>query len=240
MERIYIAHDVDGTLVDTNREVYNRTSEAWKISYGSEYPFSYNDFCNVIRPEVIIIEDIFILSHALNSDTEFPDDLDNARDEYRSKKHTHTATNLFYAIREALMKNDKGEWLKEQPLYEGVPEMLKELKSMGIVSSVISSKNLEAIEKLLNYHGIIEHFDVIIHKDIGKRPEQFEIFKKLYSGKHFTYDDMSENLEVAERMGITPIAAPQGYDLDENLEGFEKAKPVEVPSTIKKLLKLKF
>ncbi len=48
-----MALDVDGTLVDTNSEYYNRVREAWQYKYGSSFPLSYEQISS-LRPWVEI------------------------------------------------------------------------------------------------------------------------------------------------------------------------------------------
>jgi phosphoglycolate phosphatase-like HAD superfamily hydrolase len=233
-----IAHDFDGTLFDTAREVYNRVKEAWQEVYKTDYPFDYETYLHDIRSRISTAEEIFVLSHAIHESIPVPGILDKEIDYFRSNFRVGLANDTFYRFRKEKIEHDEGGWLEEQEPYEGLDSMLKELRSSEIVSAIVSSKDEYSISKLLNHSGLAGYFDSIIDKKYGKREQQFTEFKERYDDFLLAYDDLRENLEVAERMGIAPIAAPQGYDKEENLRGYPKANLTELPALVDSILVL--
>jgi|GEM_PF-2166221 len=229
--------DVDGAQIDTAGECFDRVAETWHEIFGSRYPLSFCQFRS-FRDKVVVIEDFYSLSYVMIKNGTIPENVDKIRDDFaKSEKgrHSHKA---FYDSREKAMQQNLKAWLDRQNLYEGVPEMLDGLKARDIAMYVVTSKNAEAVKQLLGNYDLLRYIKKIFDKNIGKRPAQFKRVEEetgIKPNETVAYDDLSENLIIAKYTGIYPIAAPQGYDKPENLEGFEKAYPKEVPLVIDRL-----
>ena len=230
--------DVDGAQIDSVGECFDRVVETWPDLFGSNYPLSYKQFRD-FRDKVSVIEDFYSLSNALIKDGKISEKaVEEIRESFAKSENGKKAHNAFYQSRENGMKQNLAAWLDRQNLYEGVPEMMKGLEERDIAMYVVTSKNAEAVQQLLGHHGLMHYIKKIFDKNIGKRPAQFKRVEEetgIIPAQTVAYDDLAENLNIARNLGIYPIAAPQGYDKPENLEGFTKAFPKEVPLVIDRL-----
>lgn len=232
-----ICIDVDGTLVDTISECFDRIVETWPEIFGSNYPLSFEQF-KALRNKVTVIEDFYSVSEAIIKNGNLPKDIDKIKEDFRKSEKGKKAHKIFYESRERAMKKNLKAWLERQSLYEGVPKMLEELKDRDLSMYVVTSKNSEAVEQLLGNYDLLKYIKKIFDKKLGNRSTQFKRVEKETGIKPIemaAYDDLAENLIIARDIGIYPIAAPQGYDRPEKLIVFEKAYPNEVPLVIDKL-----
>ena len=146
--------------------------------------------------------------------------------------------NMFYDIRDDDQKRDPESWAKMNPIYQGVPAMLEELKSEDVNTVILSSKDEDSIRMILKYNRLEDFVNpCIIDKEKGHRPEQFKKFQEEFPGYNFAYDDLIENLEHAKEAGIRPILAPQGYETEDKINlagkrGIVIAEPYDVPEII--------
>ena len=102
-----IAHDFDGTLFDTAREVYNRVKETWQEVYKSEYPFDYQTYLHRIRSRISTAEEIFAISHAILENIAIPKVLGKEMKYFRSEFRTGLADEMFYRFRKEMIENDE-------------------------------------------------------------------------------------------------------------------------------------
>jgi FMN phosphatase YigB (HAD superfamily) len=229
---------VDGAQVNTNTECLDRVRETWPELYNEEYPLDFQQFSS-FRDKVIVIEDYYSLSEEMIKSGAIPlSEMGKIRDDFVKSEKGKKAHKAFYASRENAMKQNLKAWLDSQSLYEGVPEMLQGLNDRDIAMYIVTSKNSEAVQQLLGNHDLLKYIKKIFDKSMGKRPAQFKRVEEETGIKPIetvVYDDLSENLIIARDMGIYPIAAPQGYDKPENLAGFTKAYPRDVPLVMDKL-----
>ena len=239
--KIGIALDVDGTLVDTNFECYKRVSEAWKRKYGQNFPLSYEQFSS-FRPWVTRAEDYFSFSKIMiDNNFVLPRNAKELNEEYLRDPEISELRQLFYSSRDMKISEDKEGWIKENRVYEGVPEMMKSLEQTGWDVFIITSKNREAVKEILSYYGLDSGISKIYDKDDGKRPEQFRKASEERGIKIknlIPYDDLLKQLLIARELGMTPIAAPQGYGIIEEIEahGFLIARPNEFIRTVEKII----
>lgn len=234
--------DVDGAMVDSCRECYLRTVEAWPDIRNDE-PVSEQDF-RAFRPLVLKAEDFYTLSALKKRGGNVPRDYSFRRDEYVSWFGDEPAEfrKLFYFKRKLRKETDRAGWIEENSLYEGVPEMLEGLRDIeGMDVMIVTSKDRDSPRDILDHYGLFDGFisDVISRDDVEEnatRREQFRLAmdRTGVRQKNVTvYDDMSENLAVANEFDFFPIAAEQGYDFKMNLMGYIKAIPAEVPETVR-------
>jgi hypothetical protein len=109
---------------------------------------------------------------------------------------------------------------------------------------VITSKNKEAVSEIISYHGLDKNIQTIYDKDDGKRPEQFKKASEergLEMKRIIPYDDLLEQLMTAREMGMIPVAAPQGYGINSEIEshGFIMAWPHEFIETAEKIITMR-
>ena len=123
---------------------------------------------------------------------------------------------------------------KENIPYEGIGNLLAELKGAGMKLAVASSKPTVFVEKILKYFGLRRFFSVVIGSELnGRRIEKDEIveeaLKQLYekdrSGKSLEelknltvmVGDRKYDVEGAHQRGIEAIGVAYGYQLDGEL-----------------------
>jgi len=241
-QKIGIALDVDGTLVDTAFECYKRTKEAWEHKYGEEFPLSYDQF-REFRPFVAHAEDYFSYSRMMiENDGKLPENAKELNEKYLKNPDINELKTLFYEMRKRKMNEDKEGWIKENKVYEGVTEMMKNLGETEWDVFVATSKDKKSVEEILGYHGLDKTIKAIYDKDDGKRPEQFMKASKergIEIPHMIPYDDLPKQLLIARDMGMSPIAAPQGYGIQEEIEkeGFPFAWPTEFIDKVERVIK---
>jgi phosphoglycolate phosphatase-like HAD superfamily hydrolase len=242
--KIGIALDVDGTLVDTNFECYQRTKEAWETKYNQDFPLTYEQFSS-FRPLVKIAEDYFSFSKMwIGNNGVLPVNAKDVNERYLMDPDVSELKELFYALRKAKTEKDKKGWVEENKIYDGVPEMMENLGKTGWDVFVITSKNREAVSEILSCHGLDSNIGKIYDKDDGKRPEQFKKASEerdLEMKRIIPYDDLLEQLMSARELGMIPVAAPQGYGINKEIEahGFLIAWPQEFIETAEKIIKMR-
>ncbi len=239
-KKIGIALDVDGTLVDTNFECYQRTKEAWEEKYNQEFPLSYEQFSS-FRPMVARAEDYFSFSKMLiENNGILPKNAKDLNEKYLEDPDVSELKQLFYDMRKAKIAKDRKGWVEENKVYDGVPEMMEDLGKTGWDIFVITSKNRDAVSEILSYHGLDSNIGKVYDKDDGKRPEQFRKASEergLEMKRIIPYDDLLKQLLAARELGMIPVAAPQGYGIIEEIKenGFLIAWPqkfVEVAENV--------
>jgi phosphoglycolate phosphatase-like HAD superfamily hydrolase len=225
-----ILFDVDGALIHTLPELYKTTCEMWVELYAQPFPIDEKSFITE-RPNITTMVEYFsiikriLIEIGYDEKIALPSELNQA----------------FYKKRDERIKQDRSQWLSENTLYDGVPEMIAELHSMGIICSIVSSKNEDAIRELLKYHKILGYFNTIIGLENGKREQQFRLALEILDlepQNTIAYDDASKNLIIAKKMQIIPLGAPQGYAKPGELDHFECAFISELPSVAKKIFGL--
>lgn len=108
---------------------------------------------------------------------------------------------------------------KENKLYPGVPEMLKELKDRGIKLSIASSKPTVFVERICDYFDIYQYFDFIAASNLdGSRTGKYDIIEYAYEGlKVMDKNDMlmvgdrKFDIEGAKQFGIRSVGVEYGY-----------------------------
>lgn len=225
LKRAYL--DIDGTCFDTVGENYLRLLEAWPVYRGTKLPATLEQLRS-IRHKVGLAVDYFPIVDGIASGV-LPDD--DAIKAFRTTTDGEQAHKIFYDAREKAIQTDKDAWLASQNYYEGIPEMLRDLSNVGIQLFVVTSKDKNSVLELCDFHKLSKYISGVYDNSIkGGRQTQFAHMQQQGFDHTiaFSYDDMSENLEIANNFGITPIGAPQGYDKPENLKNFKIAYPKDV------------
>lgn len=217
-------------MVHSVPELYRTTCAMWVELYGKSFPLSEQEF-TAERPNITTMEDYFTIINRILSERG-----------HIGLLPAPDVTKLFYKKRSERMEREREQWLSENMLYDGVPEMMEELSGAGIVLSVVSSKNEGAIRELLEHHRLLKYIESrIIGLEKGKREQQFKLGLGTFSlepQNTIAYDDARSNLVIAKKMGIIPVGAPQGYGKPGELDGFEIATAAELPAVAGRLLDL--
>jgi len=188
----------------------------------------------LIRPRITTPGDYFSFTEALRNG-EALEDLGAIRERYNQLASEGTAA---YRQERTQLEENASLWLSLQPLYKGVRDMFAGLSSMPPVSfQIISGRDERTIRRVLEGNSL-EGVECIVDSAFGRRPQQFaELSNRGFAPQRtVTYDDAGENLLTARKMGIHPVAAPQGYDLPENLVEFKQARPEQFPGVVRELL----
>ncbi len=222
--------DVDGALIDSVPELYRTTCKMWQDLYSQPFPLNEERF-TAERPNITTMLDYFSIINGILEEMEYDDEIISAPE----------LKQAFYDKRKERMATSRDEWIAENTLYDGVPEMLAELQAMGIINAVVSSKNEGAIRELFKYHDISKYFKTIVALEKGGRTEQFRLALDnlgIQPQDTIAYDDQGKNLIVARDMGIVPVGAPQGYAKPGELDEFECATIAEFPAAAKRIFNL--
>ncbi len=240
--KIGISLDVDGTLVDSNRECYQRVCEVWKAQYNQDFPLNYEQF-HSFRPNVARVEDYFTFSKIMiENDGNMPENANELHEEYLKLPINEKLKDMFYDSRKSKMADDKEAWIKENAVYNGVPEMMADIGNTGWNIFVVTSKNKEAVDEILSYHGFDKNIQKIYDKEDGKRSEQFAKASQergIEIKNIIPYDDLLKQLKAAKSMGMYAVAAPQGYGINDEIvdEGFTLSFPDKFIETVETHLK---
>lgn len=238
--KIGIALDVDGTLADTNWECYQRVKEAWEEHYKAGFPLDYGTF-GFFRRHVADAGQYFSFSKMVQENNGvLPQNAKELDKEYLNHPDIPVLKQLFYDFRKAKIQDDKLGWLSESKLYDGVKDMVTDLGKTGWNVFVVTSKNAEAVKEILQHNGI-EQMD-IYDKSFGARINQFgqaASNRNIEIPNIIPYDDLLPQLLAARSLGMTPIAAAQGYGDNKEIKenGFELALPDQFIEAVETNLK---
>jgi ADP-ribose pyrophosphatase len=132
MKYTAIVFDFDGTICDTGEGIMKSAAYALE-SYGYETPEDYRELTHFIGPPLLVT-----FQEQYGADAQLADEL------VRKFRERYTNTGLF-----------------ESCLYDGIKELLFELKAEGIKLGIASSKPQEYVEALLVRFGVRECFDSV-------------------------------------------------------------------------------
>lgn len=103
-------------------------------------------------------------------------------------------------------------------LFDGVPELLVDLRGAGVRLAVATSKSEPIARRILEHFGIAEHFEVIAGAAAdGSRAAKAEVLEHALTQLHPLPDrvvmvgDRSHDVEGAGRHGIDTILVGWGY-----------------------------
>lgn len=232
---VVVGFDVDGTLSDSLRECYNRCCETWQGAYHKNYPYSYEEF-KAFRHHVMLVEDFFAIP-VIAQNGHVSSDVGKDLPAVRKNGEVVRMKDLFYSRRKAKQDDNMSAWLDESPLYDGILEMFDEIKGMKHITPIaITSKDKVSVDALLKHRGV--KLEAIYDKSVGERPTQYIAVMRDFQvepSNIAVYDDMGDILRTARKLGIFPLAAPQGYDDPESISEFRKALPREVPHVLREV-----
>lgn len=222
--------DVDGALIHSVPELYSTTCMMWQDLYNQPFPLDEEAF-TAERSNITTMLDYFSIINGILEERGYDGELKTASE-------TNAA---FYKKRAERIKTNRAEWLAENKLYDGVPDMLAKLESIGIINTIVSSKDEGTIKELFEHYKIFRYIHKVIGLGKGKRPQQFQMALNMFGlspQDAIAYDDAGKNLATARDMGIVPVGAPQGYAKPGELDGFECATIPEFPSVVKRIFSL--
>lgn len=136
--------------------------------------------------------------------------------------------------------------LFENEIYEGIPELLKELKSRGKRLAISSSKPTVFVERILEHFDIHKYFDVIVGSELdGRRTDKAEVVEEalsqLLNGEKKNHrevvivGDRKFDVEGGQAHDISTIAVAYGYG---PMEELVEAKAEFIAATVAELQEL--
>lgn len=128
--------------------------------------------------------------------------------------------------------------LKDVTIFEGIKEMLIELKIRGYILIIVSSNSKENILEFLNFHQINEFMNIYCSRNIfGKDKVINKIIKnrKLSKDEVLYIGDEQRDIQACKRCGIKMVWVEWGFD---SLETIKDEKPDFIVSKPNEILKI--
>ena len=136
---------------------------------------------------------------------------------------------------------DKG--IFENEVYEGIPHLLRELKSRGFIVAVATSKPTVFAEIIVEHFNLKEYFDIVVGSNLdGTRTSKAEVIKHVID--ELKIDKLEEVIMIgdrkhdvigAQRNNIDSIGVLYGYG---DIEEMESARPTYILDSVSELHKL--
>ena len=136
---------------------------------------------------------------------------------------------------------DKG--IFENEVYEGIPNLLRELKSRGFIVAVATSKPTVFAEIIVEHFNLKEYFDIVAGSNLdGTRTSKSEVIS--YVIDELGIDNLEEVIMIgdrkhdvigAQRNNIDSIGVLYGYG---DIEEMESARPTYILDSVSELHKL--
>ncbi|MBR4825591.1 MAG: HAD family hydrolase [Spirochaetaceae bacterium] len=194
----YYFFDLDGTLTDPALGITNSFKNAFR-HFGMEIP-SYEKLCTFIGPPLVTT-----FKKELNFDDEKTSEGIKAYREYFSTK------GIF-----------------ENKVYDGIPQLLKNLKARGKTLVVATSKPEEFAVKIIDHFGLSEYFTYVCGSCMDEtRSTKGEVIKyalglcgiyEAQKGQVLMVGDRSHDILGAKENGIESCGVLFGYGSREELE----------------------
>lgn len=137
----------------------------------------------------------------------------------------------------------KDEGIFENEIYDGIKDLLDELKTTGTIMAVATSKPTVFAERIIDYFALNHYFKVVLgsHLD-GGRTKKSEVIEAVIEAlgiqdlkEVVMVGDRKHDIMGAKQMGIDSIGVEYGYGSYEELE---RAGAVFVVGDVSELRKL--
>ncbi len=195
----YLLFDLDGTLTDPKVGITTCVQYALK-SFGIEEQ-DLDKLESFIGPP---LKDSFMQFYGLSGEQ-----ADKAVEKYRERFQD---TGLF-----------------ENEVYEGIPQMLANLKRKGVHLAVASSKPTVFVERILEHFEMKDFFEVIVGSELdGRRVNKDEVVaevlhqlfgtEQIACDKVYMIGDRKFDVEGARALGVESIGVSYGYGSLEELK----------------------
>lgn len=134
--------------------------------------------------------------------------------------------------------------LFENEVYDGIPNVLKQLKETGKEMVLATSKPEVFAKKILEHFQLDSYFSIIAGADLeGNRVEKLDVMKYaigLANSEDYTQivmiGDRKYDIEASNQLGIETIGVLFGFGSREELERAGATYLVETPAEIQKIL----
>ena len=131
---------------------------------------------------------------------------------------------------------------ENQP-YEGVENLLRELKGRGYILAVASSKPEYYVTKILDYFNLSSYFEVVVGSEInGARTIKTEVIEEALKRLNMSdrrkevlmIGDKEHDVLGAREAGLDCVAVGYGYGTKEELTA---AQPLKIVASVDELLR---
>lgn len=209
-----ILFDLDGTLTDSGPGITRCVQYALQ-SFGREEPDLKKLECFVGPP---LLDSFMRYGHLSKEDAE------KAVEKYRER---YTDIGIF-----------------ENEVYEGIPEVLRDLRERGKILAVASSKPEVYVERILKHFGLRDFFTVVTGSEMtGERTDKAEVIEETLkrlgrSEKRegiLMVGDRDYDVYGAAACGLPCVGAAFGYGGREELEKAGAFLVVDTPAELKAL-----
>lgn len=114
----------------------------------------------------------------------------------------------------------------ENEVYNGIPEMLKDLKAQGKILATASSKPEFYVRQILDHFGLSQYFTVIAGSEMnGERTKKAEVIQYTMeqlgvkaSKEIIMVGDREHDIIGAKEQGVTSVGVLYGFGCKEELE----------------------
>lgn len=113
--------------------------------------------------------------------------------------------------------------LFENEVYPGIPELLQNLRDMGKVLAIASSKPTIYVKRILEHFGILDYFSIVVGSELdGTRTRKEEVVEETLHQIHTLFPEITKqemamvgdrkfDVEGARQYGLAAIAVSYGY-----------------------------
>lgn len=219
--------DFDGVIIDSVDECFKLSYEVYYGTKGNAYSYSiirdyFYQYRGLVRPAYQYLALMNAIEKKMqdklyNIGTEFISEVDSlGRDDSSVFEYQ------FFALR-AYYQKDKEKWIKVNPLTEYGETLIG--STLGS-TYVITTKNIESVELILNHYGI-KVAGIFDKEDYNKLGDKGEIIKcYLDNNKQYTkaifVDDAIEHLDSAVDPRIESYFADWGYGINTFYNNFSE------------------
>ncbi|KOA20814.1 5'-nucleotidase [Clostridium homopropionicum DSM 5847] len=213
MKYKYILFDLDGTLTDP--KVGITKSVKYALNKNNIEVESLDDLIKFIGPP---LKESFMEFYSF--------------DEERANKAIEYYREYF---------KDKG--IFENGVYEGIPELLKELKNNGFIIAIATSKPTVFAERIVEHFGLKEYFHIVVGSNLdGTRTSKGEVISCVLEQLNINnleefvmIGDRKHDIIGAQENSIDSIGVLYGYG---DLEEFQEVSPTYIVDSVNDLYKL--
>lgn len=208
----YILFDLDGTLTDPKEGITKSVKYAL-----NKYDIEVESLDNLIKFIGPPLKESFIEFYSF--------------DEER-------AVNAIEYYREYF--KDRG--IFENGVYEGIPELLRELKNRGLIIAIATSKPTVFAERIVEHFGLKEYFNIIVGSNLdGTRTSKREVIS--YVLEQLNINNLEETVMIGDRKhdvigaqknNIDSIGVLYGYG---DLKEFQEVAPTYIVDSVNDLYK---
>lgn len=126
--------------------------------------------------------------------------------------------------------------------YDGIQDLLEELRKKGYILAVASSKPEHFVLKVLDYFGLTGYFHEIVGSEMnGSRTSKAEVIEETlrrlglqeHKDQVLMIGDKEHDVIGARKAGVACVAVTYGYG---TLEELENAKPLQIVDSVEELL----